>query len=236
MDSPDLPEREHIAALAGLARINRSTGVAAAIYRRIRRYARELGRPIRLLDIATGSGDMPIHWARQSRRDGITIHCTGVDISPTAIAYATQAAKQSRVDVQFLQRDVLADRLPTGFDVVTCGLFIHHLSEPQIVHLLAAMRAVASHGVIVCDIERSRLNLACVWVLAHAVSRSGIVHRDAVRSVKASLTREEFCSLAQAALDCPVRVDGLPPCRFIATMDEATARVPGVVLAGVQSA
>ena len=235
MDDPHLDEARHRAALIGLARLNRFTFVAPAIYRRIRKCALALRRPLKVLDIATGSGDMPIYWARKAKGERLPIDFTGIDLSPTALQVATSSAERASVDVHFMQRDVLADRLPSGFDVITCGLFIHHLDNAQIIKLLQSMQAAANHAMIICDLERSPLNLSCVWFAAHAVTRSPIVHRDAVRSVKAALTRQEFASLASQSLGRPVRVEGLPPCRFIATIDEATARAPEVALAGVHA-
>lgn len=235
MDNPDLPEEVHRDALRGLARLNACTGVAPAMYRRLRRYARTLGRPIRLLDIATGSGDMPIYWAKQAARDRFSIHCTGIDISKTAVEFAESQAARAGVKVQFIQRDVLSDRLPSGYDIITCGLFMHHLSEPQIARLLTSMQAAAEHAVVICDLERSRFNLACVWVASRALSRCEIVHTDAIRSVRAALTRDEFRALAERTLGRPIRIEGLPPCRFMATLDEAAARVPEAALVGLQS-
>ncbi|MGV3483689.1 MAG: methyltransferase domain-containing protein [Planctomycetaceae bacterium] len=236
MDDPHLPEGLHHDALRGLARLNSVTGVGPAMYRRLRRYARELGRPVRLLDIGTASGDMPIYWTRQAAREGLAIHCTGVDISEGALTYAKARAAKAAVDVRFIQRDVLSDRLPTGYDVITCGLFMHHLSEPQIARLLTAMQAAAGHAIVICDLERSLLNLAGVWIASRALSRSKIVHHDAIRSVRSALTRHEFRIIAEQSLGRPIRVEGLPPCRFIATLDEAVARAPEVALTGLQSA
>lgn len=234
MDDPHLDEARHRAALVGLARLNRFTFVAPAIYRRIRKCALALRRPLKVLDIATGSGDMPIYWAKKAKRERLPIDFTGVDFSPTAIEFATASAEGASVDVHFMYRDVLADRLPSGFDLITCGLFIHHLDEIQIAKLLQSMQAAANHALIICDLERSMLNLSSVWFAAHAVTRSPIVHGDAVKSVRAALTREEFAFLASQSLGRPVRVEGLPPCRFIATIGEATAQAPEVALAGVQ--
>ena len=235
MDDPQLPESLHVAALRGLARLNRATGVAPAIYRRLRRLVLAAGRPLKVLDIATGSGDMPIYWAKRARRERIPLQFAAVDISPTAIQFAQEAAIREQVDIQFLQRDVLAERLPSGYDILTCGLFIHHLHEPQIVKLLQSMQSASNLAMILCDLERSRLNLACVWFASHALSRSEIVHRDGVRSVRAALTRDEFNRIASQALGRPVRAQGLPPCRFIATVDEVVVKVPRVALAGVQA-
>jgi 2-polyprenyl-3-methyl-5-hydroxy-6-metoxy-1,4-benzoquinol methylase len=121
--------------------------------------------------------------------------------------------------------------LPTGFDIVTCNLFIHHLDQHSIAKLLHAMRAAADHAVLVCDLERSRINLAAVWLAAHAVTRSPVVHEDAVLSVRAALTRTEFRELATQTLDQPISIVGLPPCRYLAVIDGTTACADQPILA-----
>lgn len=235
MDNPELPEDEHSQALLGLARLNRATRIAPAIYKRIRRYALGHGKPLRVLDLASGSGDIPIDWAKRARREGIALKVTGVDISDHAVRFATEQAARANVDVQFMHLDCLSDRLPSGFDVITAGLFMHHLHDWQISRLLMSMHGSAELAVVICDLERSALNLGLVWFAAHSLSRSGIVHRDAVRSVKAALTRHEFREIAEKALDRPVRISGLPPCRFIATIDDVVETVPEMALAGMQA-
>src|SRR4051812_37389748 len=61
MAAPGLDPAEPRLALAGLARVNRISRSAAILRPPIRRLARELsGRPVRILDIATGSGDVPL--------------------------------------------------------------------------------------------------------------------------------------------------------------------------------
>jgi len=219
MDDPTLPHQQHVEALVGLARLNRLTSVSRPIYRRLRRYAHAIDRPLRVLDVATGSGDLPIDWARRSILDGISLAITAVDISDVALNVARQHATVAGVNVHFEQRDCLAQRLPTGFDVVTCNLFIHHLDAASIKRLLVSMRAAADHAVLICDLERSRLNLAAVWLASRLVTRSPIVHEDAMLSVRGALTRTEFHDLAIDALDQPVAIHGLPPCRFIAIVE-----------------
>lgn len=231
MDDPTLPPQEHVAALVGLSRINRLTSVSRPIYRRLRWYAQATKRPLRILDVATGSGDLPIDWARRARAEGLAMEITAIDISEAALGFARQHAADAGVDIHFECRDCLHSRLPSGFDIVTCNLFIHHLDRPSIGRLLHAMRTVADHAVLVCDLERSRINLAAVWLAAHAVTRSPIVHEDAMLSVRAALTRGEFRELATQTLDQPISVIGLPPCRYLAVIDGTTATLNQSLLA-----
>lgn len=240
MDDPGLDPAAHEAALRGLARLNWFSGVSKQMYRRLRKIALSSPRPLRVLDIATGSGDLPIDWLLQSRLDGIPLAMTGVDISPQAIATARARAAVAGVEevepmtagesgrsgwtAEWLVANALEDPLPDDFDVVTCSLFLHHLEDEDVVRLLRVMRDATDGGgdlrrLLICDLARSRWNLAAVSVASRLLSRSPIVHGDAVLSVRAAMTRGEFAELAEVALGIPVRVSPLFPCRFISEID-----------------
>src|SRR5439155_5152985 len=93
MDRPGLDPAEHRAALAALARINRLSRSAGVLWPPIARLARAAGRPVRVLDVATGAGDVPIRLAHEAEADGgLPITFEGCDISPTAVGEATRRA------------------------------------------------------------------------------------------------------------------------------------------------
>src|SRR6266481_1806094 len=84
MDQPGLEVAAHQEALLGLARINWISGVAGSLWKPIRRLAEERqGQPLRVLDIATGGGDVPIRLSALARRAGLPIQFAGADVSPT---------------------------------------------------------------------------------------------------------------------------------------------------------
>ncbi len=232
MDQPGLSDDEHIAALAGLARLNRYTGIAAAMYRHLRRDAiARSGRPLRVLDVASGGGDVPIEWARRAAKEGIAMQITAVDISSLAIAEQQRRAAEAGVSIRSIELDCIAGHLPLGYDLITCSLFMHHLTDLQVVRLLQSMQATAEDGILICDLDRSRLNLGLVSIGAHALSRSPIVHHDAKSSVRASFTADEFKRIAEGALNRPVRVRRVLPCRYMATLDARTCCESAVAFA-----
>ena len=221
MDDPELPVKEHLSALRGLARLNWFSGVSGILYRRIRGIARSRpGHRIRVLDIASGSGDLPIDWAKRARKDSFAIDISTVDISATAIDEQTAAAQKAGVSINAIQLDCLEHKLPTGFDIVTCSLFMHHLNRNQAFHLLRSMQLASDSSILVCDLERSRLNLALVSVAARLLSRSYVVHHDSAVSVRSAFTMPEFADIAKEALARPVHLQRLHPCRFLMTLDE----------------
>jgi len=200
MDDPALDPAAHRLALAGLARLNRVSGSAAAVWPAVRRLAAASpARPLRLLDVATGSGDVLLALVRKARRAGVTLDAVGCDISPVAVAAATEAARRAGLPARFFVADVLNGPFPAGFDAVVCSLFLHHLDGADAVRLFARMRAAGPRLLVVNDLARSPLNYGLVWLASRALSRSPVVHADGPLSVRAAFTPAELLAVARDA-------------------------------------
>ncbi|GIW74367.1 MAG: hypothetical protein KatS3mg103_0889 [Phycisphaerales bacterium] len=194
MDDPSLPAREHAHALAGLARLNTLSGTARAIYRRIAPLAASLGRPVTVLDVATGSGDLPIALMRRASKDGLMLSCTGCDVSRRALRRAQARARRHGVPLRTVRLDALAEPLPTA-DVVTCALFLHHLTDRQAADLLARMAEAADRLLVVSDLRRGAWCTALAAVVPRLTTTSRVVHVDALRSARAAWTMRELHAL-----------------------------------------
>src|SRR5262245_26469447 len=93
MDQPGLDARLHCQALDSLQRINLLSRTAAGLWGPIRELAREFAfaqkrmddcpQPLRILDIASGGGDVAIGLARAAERAGVNVEIVGCDVSPT---------------------------------------------------------------------------------------------------------------------------------------------------------
>jgi SAM-dependent methyltransferase len=212
MDDPGIDPGEHRRALAGLARVNRFSGSVRVLWNPIAALARTLPtRPLRVLDVACGSGDVPVGlWAR-AKTAGLYVEVDGCDISPTAVSAATTAGGAGR----FFVHDVLLEPLPAGYDVVTCSLFLHHLADGDAVTLLRRMADAAGTLVLVNDLARSRFNYLAVWVACHALTRSRVVRFDGPASVRSAFTPGEALALAGRAGLAGATVARRWPCRFL---------------------
>lgn len=211
MDDPALDPVEHRRALAGLARINSLSGSAKVLWPALRKLARELNRPLRVLDIATGSGDVPLALRRFAEKERLPITFAGCDLSEVAI----EVAKRTSGDVRFFTHDLLNDPLPSGFDAFTCSLFLHHLDEPDVVALLAKLRGANPRLILASDLLRSRFNLAAVWAVARLVSRSRVVHLDGPLSIRGAFTVPEMRAMAERAGLHGATVGAKFPCRML---------------------
>src|SRR5947209_2673513 len=88
MDQLDLNPRDHACALRGLARINWWSCSSNILWPALAGRARRRPQPLRVLDLATGAGDVPIRLSCRARRMGIRLQIDGCDVSPVAVAEA----------------------------------------------------------------------------------------------------------------------------------------------------
>ncbi len=218
MDQPGLDEGLHGHALRSLSRINWWSRTSGMLWRPIRRLARASGtaRPLRILDVACGGGDVVRGLARRATRAGIAVQVEGCDINPVAIAYAREAARRQHAsNVGFFTYDALHTPLPEGYDVVTCSLFLHHLDNPDAARMLQSMAAAATQMVVVSDLRRSRLGYVLACVACNVLTRSPIVRVDGPLSVAAAFTIEEARGLAASVGLQDVAITRYFPERFL---------------------
>lgn len=199
MDDPALDGAAHDQALAGLARLNAWSRSPRLLWPNIRRLAMQasgLGRPLRVLDVATGSGDAPIEMARRCAQAGIRAEWILCDASSHALAVAEERAALEGVPVRVIEADAIAGPLPVTADVAICSLFIHHCERGEAVSVLRNLRDAAELAVGVTDLDRTRSGLALAWLGSRILSRSPIVHFDALASVRAAFSVREARAIA----------------------------------------
>lgn len=213
MDNPELDFKIHAEALRGLEKLNQISNSADSLWSEIEPLARQKSDTLRIFDVATGAGDIPIALWKRAQQAGLKVDIVGSDISLDALKYASNMAREKKASIQFQKLNVFEDDLPSDFDVVITSLFTHHLDPDDVTMLLKKMKAAAKSKVIVNDLVRSEISYAIVWLGTRIFSRSPIVHYDGPVSVNASYTNSELLELAQKAGMRNSSVKACPPCR-----------------------
>lgn len=199
IDDPALEKEQLFGALRGLTTINFLSASAGSVWQPMVRLAREKKQDrLRILDVATGGGDIPLALWRKAKRIGLRVEVLGVDISERVLEFAARQCASCGSDVRFEQRDVLRDGLPEGFDVIVSSLFLHHLTNDQAGQLLGAAASATRHLVLINDLRRGRYGLTLAYFAGQILSSSPVVRVDAIRSVRAAFTMHEALTLAEA--------------------------------------
>ncbi len=198
LDTDNGTPAEIAANLADLRVVNRWAGGAATMTSLLRRAISAAGgRHFRYLEVAAGSGDVPLYARQQFAREGITLEVTLLDRSalhlPSLPAQNDLPARP--VHPRSVAGNALALPFADGsFDFVGCSLFVHHLEPEQVQAFACEALRVARRTVLINDLVRSPLHLALVY-LAAPLYRSRLTRHDAPASVRRSYTPDELRQL-----------------------------------------
>jgi 2-polyprenyl-3-methyl-5-hydroxy-6-metoxy-1,4-benzoquinol methylase len=222
MDDPNLDPLLHEEALRGLENLNFFSLTGNDIWRRLKKFTvHNPSSTIRVLDLATGGGDIPLMLAKKANRAGLSFEFVGADISPTAIRLANERVKKENISVSFMELNVLEQDIPSGFDIIMTSLFTHHLDPMQVIDLLVKMRVATKQFVLINDLIRSEFNLALVSLATRLLSKSKIVHYDGPASVRAAYTINEMRDMAEQAGLNNYKIYHSFPCRQLLVWEKA---------------
>jgi len=197
LDGPGQPDALVAENLADIARVNRWLG--GSLLTRLALATLLADRPpgagVALLDVATGSADIPAALRRWLARRWGRATVVATDLSPQIARLAAPGP-----GVALAVADGL--RLPFAdarFDVATCSLALHHFDPAGAVALLREMGRVARVGVVVNDLVRSRPGFLAATALGYVLSANPLTRHDGPLSVRRAYTRAELAELARAA-------------------------------------
>ena len=197
MDRPTAPPGLLARSLADMRRLNRLFGWQRPVLRAVQSLLPASG-PCTVLDVATGSGDLPLALAGLLAPRRSAARVIASDAHPTVLRLGRHYTANKGV-VRWVGHDARLLPFPPGsVDVVTCASALHHFDEHDAITVLAALATVARRGVIVADASRSLLALLAVCVLSR-FSRSPLTWHDGPLSVRRAYTADEAVVLAQRA-------------------------------------
>lgn len=153
-------------------------------------------RSITLLDVATGSADIPLGIHHQMKQQGRHIRIYASDISMDVLHIARQYVGET---FPLVCHNAL--QLPYAdntFDIVTCDKALHHFDPESAVALLREMARVASCAVVITDLSRSWFAYWAARILG-LVQRSAISRHDGPLSVLRAYIPSELVALVQQA-------------------------------------
>jgi ubiquinone/menaquinone biosynthesis C-methylase UbiE len=193
--------------LRDLGRINRHLGGVDLSAMAIDALAAHVDA-LTLLDVGTGGADIPLALIDRARARGRRIAVVGIDSRPEVLEAAVLAtpALATTDGLELHVGDGTA--LPYGdrsFDVAHCSLVLHHLSPDEAVVLLGEMARVARLGVVLNDLDRTRLGLVGALLIGHLLTGNRFTRLDAPLSVRRSYRAAEAADLLRAAGLSPVR-------------------------------
>ncbi|MEP6936969.1 MAG: methyltransferase domain-containing protein [Chthoniobacterales bacterium] len=197
MDVPQPVTPELEIDLRNLRQLNRYFGGYAMIGHFLARWIRR-GDKLRVLDLATGSGDVPRIVAEHARQVGARMDITAIDRQLSTIEIARRLS-QDYPEIRYEHHDVLAFRSSERYDVVLCSLAVHHFSETDAVALLRRCHELSGRFLLVTDLRRGPLATLGVYLLTALLFRARMTQVDGRMSARRAFSFAEFRELAELA-------------------------------------
>lgn len=187
--------------LRDIRRVNQFAGGTAVVLRHLPELLADVphGTTVTLLDIATGSGDIPRALVRWGRRRGYDLRVLATDVSDDVLAVARrETADAPQITIEACD----ARALPYcggAFDIAVCSLALHHFPRAEAVRVLAEMGRVSRRGIILNDLVRTWPGYVGAWLLGNATTRNRLTRHDAPLSILRAYTPDELTAMAREA-------------------------------------
>ena len=197
LDSDSGSPQEVAASLKDLDRINRWFGGISTTQAMLARVARMTSmNSLSLLEVAAGSGMVPQQMTRQMAKAGVRLNVTLLDRAPSHLTTTFRSVAGDALALPFHD---------ASFDLVSCNLFIHHLSPDELVCFLNEALRVARNAVLINDVVRHPIHLALVYA-GTLLYRSRLTRHDAPASVRQAYTPEEMRELIKKTPAAQVQI------------------------------
>ncbi|MGZ3920699.1 MAG: methyltransferase domain-containing protein [Bacteroidia bacterium] len=199
LDQNDIAPEELYRNLDELHVINKQLGGYSVSRFGLAQILTSTGSVNNILDIGFGGGHSIAQLSEFAIKNKLRLHFYGVDIKRDCLAYAEKNLHKLE-NKQLICDDYknISSRLLEKVDVIHCSLFLHHLSNEEIVDLLKF--AKSNRCIFLAnDLHRHWFAFYSIKFLTALFSTSYLVKNDAPLSVKRGFKKKELVRFIQEA-------------------------------------
>jgi SAM-dependent methyltransferase len=214
MDLPGNPKDLLLEDLRNLRIINRYLGGYRGVMTGLKRLVRKTRMSrFSLLDVGTGSADIPMVIVRWARSQGIDVRVVALEREPVT---AEEAAHQTQYcpEITVIRADGMAPPFrAASFDFVLASQMLHHFSDEKIIALLKTWSGLSRKAILVSDLVRDPVAYCGISLITCLFTRNKMTRFDSRLSVKRALTIKEWRALFGEADVGPFRLVPIFPYR-----------------------
>jgi 2-polyprenyl-3-methyl-5-hydroxy-6-metoxy-1,4-benzoquinol methylase len=197
MDRPQPVTPELERDLANLRSFNRRFGSHRLVKHFLRRWLKP-NMNARVLDLATGSGDIPRLIVDFARANDVRLRVDAIDQQSSTLQIASDLSS-NYPEITYTSADLFKWNPAEPYDIVLCSLALHHFSEDDAVQILQKCANWSRGAVLVADLGRARWLSLAVHLVTTIVYREPMTKFDARLSAARAFSFHEMAELARRA-------------------------------------
>jgi 2-polyprenyl-3-methyl-5-hydroxy-6-metoxy-1,4-benzoquinol methylase len=184
-----------------------------------RALGREKLKHFSLLDIGTGTADIPAAILAWGKRTGVDANIIGLESDPMTARIAAGRTNDSPA-IAIVRGDAGAPPfLPGSFDFVVASQILHHFSDETIVEHLRRWAKLARKAIVISDLIRHPVAYHGIRLLTSLTTRNTMTLMDAPLSVQRAFTFKEWRNLLMRAAIGPIEMFSVFPFRMAACVN-----------------
>ena len=152
----------------------------------------------RIVDLATGSGDIPRLIVDHARQIGARVEIDALDRQPATLEIARKLSTRYG-EISYCEANILEWNPAEPYDIVLCSLALHHFSDEDAVRLLRRCRELSRKFILVSDLRRGFLLQTGVYLLTALIFREPMTRYDGRLSAARAFSFTEMRDLALRA-------------------------------------
>ena len=197
MDRPQLVSSELEKDLRNIRQLNRFFGSHRLVLQFLRRWIKP-GDHVRIVDLATGSGDIPRLIIDYVQKIGAKVEVDALDRQSATLEIARKLSG-NYPEISYIDANILEWQPADPYDIVLCSLALHHFSDEDAVRLLRRCRELSQKFVLVSDLRRGLLATIGVYLLTALIFREPMTRYDGRVSAARAFSFAELDDLAGRA-------------------------------------
>ncbi len=202
MDAQDTDFATYRACLVDLAKVNRLTLAYRPTLRFFARLAASgrlpRGRPLTVVDVGSGYGDMVREIDRWAVRRGLDLEFIGVDLNPSSARAAAEATGSDR-PIRYVTANIFDFRPSGRIDIIISSLLTHHLDDASLIRFVSWMDVHAAAAWFINDLHRHPIPYHVFRLASRMLGWHRFVQHDGPVSIARAFAADDWQRILAAA-------------------------------------
>ncbi len=194
MDNPKVAQKALKIALSDISRVNKWLGGNTITIKAVHSLVEEanLSTEVLILDLGCGDGEMLRAIADSFRKKQIHAKFIGIDLNNKSLELAKKLSIKYP-EIAYKKQNILELQSSTfTCDVIISTLTLHHLSCTELKGVMKKSVELASLGVVINDLQRSKIAYYLFKLFSLFFIKSYIAKHDGLVSIKRGFKKEEL--------------------------------------------